>query len=93
MDKRPLLSDLRESGAIEQDADIVAFLDRPAMYGQTEIDAGRYGIIPAEGGGLLHISKNREGEIGCICFRHNESLTRITDYENTADAIGEAEPF
>ena len=51
------------------------------------------GIIPAEGVGLLHISKNREGEIGCICFRHNESLTRITDYENTADAIGEAEPF
>ena len=93
LDKRPLLSDLRESGAIEQDADIVAFLDRPAMYGQTEIDAGRYGIIPAEGVGLLHISKNREGEIGCICFRHNESLTRITDYENTADAIGEAEPF
>lgn len=92
-DKTPLLSDLRESGAIEQDADLVAFIDRPAMYGQTEIDAGRYGIIPAEGVGLLHISKNREGEIGCICFRHNESLTRITDYENTADAIGEAEPF
>ena len=46
-DKTPLLSDLRESGAIEQDADLVAFIDRPAMYGQTEIDAGRYGIISA----------------------------------------------
>lgn len=92
-DKTPLLSDLRESGAIEQDADLVAFIDRPAMYGQTEIDAGRYGIISAEGVGLLYVAKHRDGATGCICFRHNESLTRITDYENTADAIGEAEPF
>ena len=92
-DKTPLLSDLRESGAIEQDADMVAFIDRPAMYGQTEIDAGRYGIISAEGVGLLYVAKHREGAAGCIVFRHNKSLTRITDYENTADAIGEAEPF
>ena len=92
-DKTPLLSDLRESGAIEQDADLVAFIDRPAMYGQTEIDAGRYGIISAEGVGLLYVAKHLEGAAGCIVFRHNKSLTRITDYENTADAIGEAEPF
>lgn len=93
-DKTPLLSDLRESGAIEQDADMVIFLDRPATYGQTEIDAGRYGTIPAEGVGLMHISKNREGATGCICFRHNESLTRITDYDGPAtEATGEAEPF
>lgn len=92
-DKTPLLSDLRESGAIEQDADLVAFIDRPAIYGQTEIDAGRYGIISAEGVGLLYVAKHREGAAGCIVFRHNKSLTRITDYENTADAIGEAEPF
>ena len=92
-DKTPLLSDLRESGAIEQDADLVAFIDRPAMYGQTEIDAGRYGIISAEGVGLLYVAKHREGAAGCIVFRHNKSLTRITDYENTADAIGEAERF
>ena len=57
-DKTPLLSDLRESGAIEQDADLVAFIDRPAMYGQTEIDAGRYGIISAEGVGLLYVAKH-----------------------------------
>lgn len=70
-DKTPILSDLRESGAIEQDADIVAFVDRPAMYGRTELDAGRYGTIPAEGVGLLHIAKNREGATGCVIFRHN----------------------
>lgn len=93
-DKTPLLSDLRESGAIEQDADMVAFIDRPAMYGRTEIDAGRYGIIPAEGVGLMHITKNREGATGCICFRHNESLTRIADYDSPAtDVAEEAEPF
>lgn len=93
-DKMPLLSDLRESGAIEQDADIVAFIDRPAIYGQTEIDAGRYGIISAEGVGLLYVAKHRDGATGCICFRHNESLTRIADYDGPAtDVAGEAEPF
>ena len=93
-DKTPLLSDLRESGAIEQDADMVLFLDRPAMYGRTEIDAGRYGTISAEGVGLLHIAKNREGATGSIVFRHNESMTRIADYDDPAtDAIGDAGPF
>ena len=92
-DKTPLLSDLRESGAIEQDADMVLFLDRPAMYGMQTIDTNRYGLISSEGVGVLHIAKNREGAVGRIYFRHNESLTRIADYENTADATGEAEPF
>ena len=93
-DKTPLLSDLRESGAIEQDADMVVFLDRPVTYGRTEIDAGQYGMIPVEGVGLMHIAKNREGATGCIVFRHNESLTRIFDYDSPAtDAIGEPGPF
>ena len=92
-DKTPLLSDLRESGAIEQDADMVVFLDRPATYGRTEIDAGRYGTIPAEGVGLMYIAKNREGATGCIVYRHNESLTRIADYDGPMAAIGEAGPF
>lgn len=52
------------------------------MYGRTEIDAGRYGTISAEGVGLLHIAKNREGATGSIVFRHNKSLTRITDYDD-----------
>ena len=92
-DKTPMLSDLRESGAIEQDADMVLFIDRPAMYGRAEIDAGRYGTIPAEGVGLLHIAKNREGATGCVIFRHNESITRIADYESTANPSTDGEPF
>lgn len=93
-DKMPLLSDLRESGAIEQDADMVAFIDRPAMYGMQTIDTNRYGLISSEGVGVLHIAKNREGAAGRIYFRHNESLTRIADYDSPAtDVAEEAEPF
>lgn len=84
-DKTPLLSDLRESGAIEQDADIVAFIDRPAMYGAQTIDTSRYGTIPADGVGRLIIAKNREGATGQVYFRHNESLTRIVSYESTSE--------
>ena len=57
--KRPMLSDLRESGAIEQDADIVMFIHRPETYGEdTLIDK----TTPSENMAELIISKNREGE-------------------------------
>ena len=81
-DKTPLLSDLRESGAIEQDADMVIFIDRPAVYGMQTIDTNRYGPVSSEGVGVLHIAKNREGATGRIYFRHNPSMTKITDYES-----------
>ena len=79
-DKTPLLSDLRESGAIEQDADMVIFIDRPAVYGVCEFDGGKYGMINSYGVGRLTIAKNREGTTGYIPFRHNDSLTVISDY-------------
>lgn len=79
-DKTPLLSDLRESGAIEQDADMVIFIDRPAVYGVREFDGGKYGMIHSHGVGRLTIAKNREGTTGYIPFRHNDSLTVISDY-------------
>ncbi len=81
-DKTPLLSDLRESGAIEQDADMVIFIDRPAVYGIREFNGGnKYGTINSHGVGRLTIAKNREGGTGFIPFRHNESLTSIWDFE------------
>jgi len=80
-DKVPLLSDLRESGAIEQDADMVIFIDRPAVYGIREFDGGKYGMINSHGVGRLTIAKNREGSTGYIPFRHNDSLTVISDFD------------
>lgn len=80
-DKMPRLSDLRESGAIEQDADRVIFVYRPAAYGLPTICVDRFGSIPTGGIGFLKVAKNREGETKSAIFRHNESLTRIGDYE------------
>ncbi len=56
-DKRPMLSDLRESGAIEQDADIVMFPFRPSYYEQGQEMMTKTQEEPAE----LHIAKNRNG--------------------------------
>lgn len=70
-DKMPLLSDLRESGAIEQDADIVMFIHRPEYYDKNA----------EKGYGELRIAKQRDGTTGDIRFRYNENLTKISDYE------------
>lgn len=70
-DKMPMLSDLRESGAIEQDADIVMFIHRPEYYSEKA----------EKGFGVIRIAKQRDGATGDIRFRYNENLTRITDYE------------
>lgn len=74
-DKRPMLSDLRESGAIEQDADIVIFAYRPAYYGLTDSSGNSQ-----DGIGYEIIAKGRNIGIGEITFRHNESMTKIWDY-------------
>lgn len=74
---KPQLSDLRESGAIEQDADIVVMLYRPALYNiPTDKDSG----YPTEGLGVLNIAKHRNGETGTVYFSHNKSMTKIEDY-------------
>ena len=81
-DKTPILSDLRESGAIEQDADIVAFIHRPAYYGVEEMNTRIYGNIKTEGLGILTVAKQRDGATGTVPFRHNPSMTKITDYRS-----------
>ncbi|MFP5470780.1 MAG: replicative DNA helicase [Bacteroidia bacterium] len=61
-DKRPQLSDLRESGAIEQDADQVMFIYRPEYYGLTEDEQGR----PTNNIGEIIIAKNRHGSTDTV---------------------------
>lgn len=78
-DKRPHLSDLRESGAIEQDADLVMFVYRPAYYGITEDNEGN----SLEGYGELIIAKHRNGACETVKFKHNESMTKIYDFTST----------
>lgn len=74
---RPELSDLRESGAIEQDADVVMLLYRPALYG---LPSERLSKLPSEGLGVIIVAKHRNGETRDVHFAHNPSLTKICDY-------------
>ena len=77
-DKRPLLSDLRESGSIEQDADVVAFIHREAYYNRDEemsdADRAKSEII---------IAKQRNGPTGTV---HLNFISKFTRFEN-ADAV------
>lgn len=84
-DKMPQLSDLRESGAIEQDADVVGFIYRPAYYGQEQIKTNAYGMIDTDGLGILSIAKQREGKTGRLLFTHNPSLTKFGDYKESSN--------
>ncbi|HLX12348.1 MAG TPA: DnaB-like helicase C-terminal domain-containing protein, partial [Bacteroidota bacterium] len=65
-EKHPQLADLRESGAIEQDADVVIFIHRPEMYGVQEVDDGSGMKIPSEGIAQIIIGKQRNGPTGVV---------------------------
>ena len=78
--KRPQLSDLRESGSIEQDADMVLFLYRPEYYGITEDESGN----TTQGLTEIIIAKHRNGSLDNVHLQFIGQYTKFLDYDNTA---------
>lgn len=89
-DKRPQLSDLRESGAIEQDADIVMFINRPERYGIEEDEEGN----STKGLAEIIIAKHRNGAVGDVKLKFIDYLAKFTDFDdNLILNNSEIEPF
>ncbi|MBQ1963891.1 MAG: DnaB-like helicase C-terminal domain-containing protein, partial [Tidjanibacter sp.] len=86
---RPQLSDLRESGAIEQDADIVAFIHRPEYYGINLDENG----MPTAGLAEIILAKHRNGAVCDVKLRFLKDQARFADmdadeYSTAADPTG-----
>lgn len=80
--KRPQLSDLRESGAIEQDADMVLFVHRPEYYRIYQDEKGN----DLHGMAQIIIAKHRKGATGDVLLNFRGEFTRFQDPENAQDA-------
>ena len=80
-DKRPMLSDLRESGSIEQDADVVMFIYRDVVYNPETDDPGKTEIL---------VRKQRNGPIGDIRLHFENQFTRFFDLADRSDEPPEA---
>jgi replicative DNA helicase len=81
--KRPLLSDLRESGAIEQDADIVSFIYRPEYYQIHEWDDDQ---TPCEGQAEFIIAKHRNGSLENVRLRFEAAMAKFSDLDSIPNA-------
>lgn len=77
-DKRPQLSDLRESGAIEQDADIVCFIHRPEYYSHTGLDEEGNSI---KGKAEFIIAKHRSGGVGTVDMMFRKEYVRFENWD------------
>jgi replicative DNA helicase len=78
-DKRPVLSDLRESGAIEQDADIVSFIYRPEYYGFTQDESGNSNL----GVGEIIVAKHRNGALDTVRLQFIKEFARFENLNAT----------
>ena len=84
--KRPLLSDLRESGAIEQDADMVVFIHRQEKFGLTTFEDGS----STKGIAEIILAKNRNGPVDDVRLRFREEKAQFVDIDEfDLDAITE----
>jgi len=92
-EKRPQLSDLRESGAIEQDADIVTFIYRPGYYGVEDTDLNTPNDLTE-----IIIAKHRNGGLGTVNLRFVPHFVKfedpgVTGFSNELDDVFNANPF
>ncbi|MBU1369555.1 MAG: replicative DNA helicase, partial [Bacteroidetes bacterium] len=76
--KKPILSDLRESGAIEQDADMVIFIYRPEYYGINDDGEGN----SVQGLAVINIAKHRNGKLGDVNLKFVGQYARFEELEN-----------
>ena len=89
-DKRPKLQDLRESGAIEQDADVVIFPFRPEYY---QIKGDENGSDFPAGYTELLVEKHRHGRTGMVDLIYLAQYTKFVDRSIVSEAIAEKTPF
>jgi replicative DNA helicase len=83
-DKRPQLSDLRESGAIEQDADMVLFVHRPEYY-RIDVDEDGNSL---KGIAEIIIAKHRNGAVGSVNLKFQSELAKFSDLDTFLDPLG-----
>lgn len=87
--KRPMLSDLRESGAIEQDADIVSFIFRPEYYKIAVWDNDEEGMeTPTENQAEIIIAKHRNGATADVRLAFHKNIGKFDDIETLGNAYG-----
>lgn len=84
-DKRPLLSDLRESGAIEQDADMVMFIYRPEYYDIFQDEDGN----TTQGLGELIIAKHRNGSTDTVKVKFENKLAKFVNWDQQGFGLGQ----
>ena len=77
--KKPMLSDLRESGAIEQDADMVMFIYRPSYY---DLDQDEDGNVIPEDYAEVHIAKHRNGSLQTVPLKFIGKFTKFMDRQS-----------
>lgn len=83
-EKTPQLSDLRESGAIEQDADLVIFCYRPEYYDMPTYEINKE-VVDSDGLMVLIVAKNRSGKLGDLKLGVDLELTKLENYSEFID--------